>query len=60
MLRLEAAGYRIVVHIHDEIVAEVPADFGSVEEFSQIMTVLPTWAEGLPIAVKAWVGQRFA
>jgi DNA polymerase bacteriophage-type len=59
MPRLEAAGYPIVLHVHDEIVCEVPDGFGSVEEFQQIMTTPPAWAEGLPIAAKVRNGQRF-
>jgi len=59
MQRLEAAGYGIVLHAHDEAVAEVPADFGSVADFLQIFTALPTWASGLPVAAKARVGDRW-
>ena len=33
MPRLEAAGYPIVMHTHDEYVCEVPEDFGSLDEF---------------------------
>jgi DNA polymerase len=60
MQRLEAAGYPIVLHIHDELVAEVPVDFGSPEEFARLMTELPAWADGLPIAAKPWRRQRYA
>jgi DNA polymerase bacteriophage-type len=59
MLRLEAAGYRVVLHVHDEIICEVGEDFGSPEEFTRLMSASPAWALGLPIAVKAWTGQRF-
>ena len=59
MPRLEAAGYRIVLHVHDEICCEVSTDFGSPEEFQRILTTAPSWAEGLPIAAKVRVGDRF-
>jgi DNA polymerase len=60
MLRLEGAGYHIVLHVHDEIVAEVPENFGSLEEFQRLITTLPDWAEGLPIAAKVRAGLRFS
>jgi DNA polymerase bacteriophage-type len=59
MLRIEAAGYPIVIHVHDEIVAEVPEGFGSTDEFTRLMTQKPAWALELPIAAKAWIGKRY-
>ena len=56
MLRIEAAGYPIVLHVHDEIVCEVPIGFGSTEEFTRLMTRKPAWALELPIAASAWTG----
>ena len=59
MLRIEAAGYPIVLHVHDEIVCEVPVGFGSPDEFTHLMTRKPAWALELPIAAKAWSGKRY-
>ena len=49
MLRVERKGYPIVMHCHDEIIAEVPEGTGSVEEMCEVMAVCPAWAEGLPL-----------
>ncbi len=49
MLRVEKKGYPIVMHCHDEIIAEVPEGTGSVDEMCKIMAVQPEWAEGLPL-----------
>ena len=49
MLRVEEKGYPIVMHCHDEIIAEVPEGTGSVDEMCEIMAVQPEWAEGLPL-----------
>lgn len=59
MLRLEAAGYPIVLHAHDEIVAEVPIGFGSLDEFCEIMCATPEWAGGFPIVAAGWTGNRY-
>lgn len=49
MLRVEEKGYPIVMHCHDEIIAEVPEGSGSVEEMCELMAVQPKWAVGLPL-----------
>jgi DNA polymerase len=59
LLRLEAANYCPVLHVHDEVICEVPEGFGSTDEFRKLMTMSPAWALGLPIAAKAWTGARF-
>jgi DNA polymerase len=57
--RVEAAGYPVVLHVHDEIVCEVPIGFGSTEEFVHLMTRKPAWALELPITASAWTGPRY-
>lgn len=60
MTQLDAAGYPIVLHVHDEIVAEVPQGWGSIEEFEKIMGTMPTWAAGWPVrAAGGWRGRRY-
>src|SRR5262249_59516585 len=60
LIRLEGAGYSVVLHVHDEVICEVPEGTGSIEDFLRVLTVLPDWAQGLPFAAKAWSGARFA
>jgi DNA polymerase bacteriophage-type len=59
LLRIDRVGYRIVLHVHDEIVTEMSTGRGDCQEFTRLMTVVPSWAHGLPIAAKAWTGPRF-
>jgi DNA polymerase len=59
MFNLEQKNYPIVMHIHDEVVCEVPKTFGSLEEVEKIISVTPDWAKGLPVAAEGWRGERF-
>jgi hypothetical protein len=58
MPRLDAAGYPIVMHTHDEWVCEVPDGHGTLEEFLTIVSTPPSWAPDLPIAAKARISDR--
>jgi hypothetical protein len=60
LLRLEAAGYPIVLHVHDEVAAEVPEGSGNAEEFRELLITHPIWAAGLPLAAKVRESMRFA
>ncbi len=60
VISLERAGYAIVLHVYDEIVAEIPENWGSIAEFEQIMINLPSWCVGWPIRANGgWVGKRY-
>lgn len=59
MARAEERGYCIVMHTHDELVADVPKGHGTLEELESIMLTLPPWAEGLPVAAEGWIDRRY-
>jgi DNA polymerase len=47
MLRLDKAGYKILFHVHDEVILEVSKGFGSLEDVNEIMGQAMTWAPNL-------------
>lgn len=57
--RAEAAGYSIVMHTHDEGCAEVPEDFGSVDDMCAVFSERPAWASWWPLKAAGWTHQRY-
>lgn len=60
MPRAEAAGYEIVLTVHDELLTETPdtEDF-SHEALAEMMTMCPPWARGLPLAAAGFETTRY-
>jgi DNA polymerase bacteriophage-type len=58
---LEPAGFEIVLHTHDDVVAEVPINDKklTLEYFEEKLTKVHKWMEGLPIEADGWEGPRF-
>lgn len=59
MFRLEEAGYPLILTVHDENICEVLEGFGSPEELARLMSIVPEWAAGLPVAVSPWEDTRY-
>lgn len=57
--RVEAAGYTLVLDVHDELLSENVKGFGSPEEFERLMSVNPAWLPGCPLAAAAWCDRRY-
>lgn len=49
MIALDRAGYRIVFHVHDEVITDMPYGHGSLSEMQEIMGRPLPWAPGLPL-----------
>lgn len=58
MLRVDEE-FPIVMHVHDEIVSEMPRGHNGFERFEALVKQPPAWATGFPIAVDGWQGERY-
>ena len=60
--RLEAAGFPIVFHVHDEVVIDMKPfadDKTMLKKVTDLMTAPIPWAQGLPLGADGWVGTFF-
>jgi len=59
MLIAEENGYPIVLHCHDEAVAMIPSNVGSVGDYIDQLCTLPNWAQGLPLNAEGETSYRY-
>lgn len=61
LLRLADAGLRVVLHVHDEVVVEVPtAELDTaVHKVESIMTTTPDWLTGLPLSAETFTSTQY-
>lgn len=60
--RLEAAGYPVVFHVHDEVIIDIKpyaSDAAMLADVVRIMADPIPWAPGLPLGADGWAGDYF-
>ena len=51
---LHNKNFRVVLHVHDEVVVEVENNKSSVEEICNLMTISPSWAKDLSLKAEGY------
>jgi DNA polymerase len=60
-VKIEAAGMRVVMSVHDELVIECAESQAEAckQDAEEIMRTGPAWADGLPLAVEGQISRRY-
>ena len=61
LLKLEEGGYKPVMHVHDEVICEVPEDVGDkcLEGLEAIMGQSPEWAPDLVLTADGFISKYY-
>lgn len=60
LLRMDAAGYKTVLTIHDEAITETPdTDEFTFKKMEHLMSTLPDWAPELPLVAAGYEAYRY-
>jgi len=57
MIRVDAAGYPVILHVHDEMVCEVPEEQAeqALSDILSIMHTAPSWIPDIPVAAEGHI-----
>lgn len=66
-MSVEAAGFEMVLRVHDELLAEIGSDrvpdedsrTDVLSDFLTAMCTTPAWATGCPVSAEGWIGPRY-
>lgn len=56
---LDALGYNLIFHCHDEWLSHDDPTFGSTDEMKAVLSTPRSYAPGLPLAAAAWEDNRY-
>lgn len=61
LLRLDAAGYKIRFHVHDEVIVEVEGSRAeeALKDVTRIMCTTPDWAAELPLSAEGFISEFY-
>lgn len=59
LARVEAAGYQTVMHIHDEVVLDVPDERADLDAVVELMRQPMPWAQDLPLNAAGFTGDYY-
>lgn len=61
LVRVRTWSDEVVLHCHDEIVLEVPLSESDIamSDLKAEMLVVPSWAQGMPLACEGWTGDYY-
>jgi DNA polymerase len=57
--RLDAAGFQTVMHVHDEVILDVPVEFADIKTVTDIMGLPIEWAPGLLLRAEGYEGEFY-
>ncbi len=59
MLVLHESGYPVAMHVHDEVIIDMPKGVGSVETVTALMSSPVAWAPGLPLNAESYENEFY-
>ena len=61
MVRVASAGHKIVMHVHDELVVEAPADKAeeTLADIIKTMSTPPEWIPDIPVSAEGSILRRY-